>query len=190
MVRVDLRNDQRNIRLHAKCAGIGDHGAAGGGKFRFQFPRNVGVQRGKDHAGSALRSGRRDHHLGDSVRKRSLQLPAGGFAVGLAAGLVTGGKPCDFKPWVLFEQLDEALTNDPGGAKDANLVSCLHGRENILFILDYSARLRTGRQDLHRVNSVLGPSGHRGSRRDWLEIGQRRNPGTTLASTLHRLEGL
>jgi hypothetical protein len=30
---------------------------------------------------------------------------------------------------VILEQLDKALTNDPGGAKDANLVSCLHGLE-------------------------------------------------------------
>jgi hypothetical protein len=29
---------------------------------------------------------------------------------------------------VPFEQLDEALTNHAGGAKNADLVSCLHGR--------------------------------------------------------------
>jgi hypothetical protein len=29
---------------------------------------------------------------------------------------------------VLFEQLDEALTDDAGGAKNADLVSCLHRR--------------------------------------------------------------
>ncbi len=56
-----------------------------------------------------------------------------GFAVGFAAGFVTGGKPRDFKPRVLLEQLDEALTNDSGGAKNADLVSCFCiGLENIL----------------------------------------------------------
>ena len=45
-----------------------------------------------------------------------------------AAGLVAGGKPRNLKPGVIFQQLDEALTNDSGGAKNADLVSCLHRR--------------------------------------------------------------
>ena len=54
--RVDLGNHQRNIRLHAKCAGIRDYGATGCGKLRLQFARNVGVEGGEDHARRTFRS--------------------------------------------------------------------------------------------------------------------------------------
>ncbi len=92
--------------------------------------------------GRAFRSRGRNHHRGNAAGERSVQLPARGFAVGFAAGFVAGGEPRDFKPRVPFEQLDEALTDDSGSAKNADLVSCLHGRivlKIFWLILDYSA---------------------------------------------------
>ena len=139
---VDLGNHQWNIRLHAKCAGIGDYGATRSGKLRLQFARNVGVEGGEDHARRALRSRGGDHHRGDTAGEWGIQLPAHGLAVAFAAGLVTGGQPRDFKPRVPLEQLDEALTDDSRSAKNAYLVSCLHGRivvKRFLLILDHSA---------------------------------------------------
>ncbi len=123
VVRVDFGNDQRNICLHAKGARIRDHSATGCGKFRLQFARDVGVERGKNHARRALRRGWRNRHFGDPGGERSLQLPFHRFAVSFAAGSVAGRKPHDFEPWMLLQQLDEALTDNSGGAKNANLVS-------------------------------------------------------------------
>ena len=45
--------------------------------------------------GRAFGLGRRDGHARDALGERSVEAPLGGFAVGLAAGAVAGGKPGD-----------------------------------------------------------------------------------------------
>src|SRR5580700_654018 len=60
MVGIDLRNHQRHVLLHPKSARVADYGASCLGEFRLQLSRNTRVQCGENHAGSALRLGRRN----------------------------------------------------------------------------------------------------------------------------------
>ena len=78
-----------------------------------------GVERGEDNFGRALRRGRGDGHFCDAGGDRSFETPAGGFGVGAAFGAVGGGEPRDLEPGVVFERLNETLTDDAGGTEDS-----------------------------------------------------------------------
>ena len=132
---VDLGDDEGHVALHAEGAGVGDDGAAGGGEFGLQFASNVGVEGGEDNAGGSLGGVGGDDHLADAVGEGRVQLPFGGFRVGFAAGFVAGGEPGDLKPGVGLEQLDKALADHSGCAKNAYLMWSLHGC--MASILDY-----------------------------------------------------
>ena len=56
---IHFRNDQGNVGGHAEGAGIGDHGATGGGERGLLFAGKFRVDRGEDDPGRAGRIGRR-----------------------------------------------------------------------------------------------------------------------------------
>src|SRR5271157_5973445 len=51
---VDLWNDERNIFVHAKRAGVADHGTSGCGELRLQFAGDSGVEGCQDDAWRAF----------------------------------------------------------------------------------------------------------------------------------------
>src|SRR5271165_1351314 len=120
MAGVHLRNNERNVFVHAKGAGVAYDGATGGGKLRLKFTRNAGVQRGKDHARRALRRGARHLHFAHPPRNRRLQPPSHCVAVSLPGGAVRSRQPCHFEPRMGFEHLDEALADNSGSAKNSD----------------------------------------------------------------------
>ncbi len=73
-------------------------------------------------SGSAGRNG----HARDAFGQRGVEAPLGGFAIDFAAGTVAGGQPGDLKPWMVFEELNEALADHSGRAQDANWIFVLH----------------------------------------------------------------
>ena len=73
-------------------------------------------------SGVAGDSGRRTYRGGD----RRIQLPAHRFFIAAAGGAVAGGKPRDLEQRVSLQQLDEALTDGAGSAKNANPQSLCH----------------------------------------------------------------
>ena len=106
--------------LHAKGAGVADHGATGGGKLRLQFARDARIQRGEDDPRRAFGRGVRDRHLAHALGDGRLQTPAHGVAIGLSGGAVGGRQPRHFEPGMGFEQLDEALADNSGSAKNSD----------------------------------------------------------------------
>ena len=130
VVGVDLGNDQRHVGVHAEGARVGDHGASGRGKLRLHLAGDVGVERGEDDLRRAIGLGRRNGHARDALGQGSVEAPLGGVAVLLAAGAVAGRKPRDLEPRMVLEQLDEALADHTGRAKDADGIFALHGSKH------------------------------------------------------------
>src|SRR5271157_1151206 len=120
MVGVDLRNDERNILLHAKGAGVADHRATGGGKLRLQLASNACVQGSENHARRAFRRGVGHLHLAHTFGDGRLQPPAYSVAVGLPSGAIGSGQPCHLEPGMGFKHLDEALADNSGSAKNSD----------------------------------------------------------------------
>ena len=119
VIAIDFGNHQRHVGLHAQGAGVGDDRAAGGGKLRFQFPGNRGIERGKDDFRRTFGFGGRNLHPGDVARvwqssDASVQLPH-------RAVLPSDRKPraTHFKPRVMFQHLDESLADDAGGTENS-----------------------------------------------------------------------
>ncbi len=120
MVGIDFRDHQGNVLLHAKGAGIGDDGAAGGGKLGLQLAGNAGIERGEDDLGRARRFGGGNRHFGHGFGNRSLETPARGFRVIKSGGALGGGQPCHLEPGVVLQQLNKPLADHTGSAKNAN----------------------------------------------------------------------
>ena len=66
---IDFRNDERNVLLHAQCAGVRDHGAAGVGKAGLEFGGDGSIEGGENNFRSAFGSGGRNLHLRDGGRE-------------------------------------------------------------------------------------------------------------------------
>ena len=103
-----------------KRAGVRNHGAAGFGKARFQLGSDGGVERGENHLRRAFRCGWGYLHFGYRRGNGRLQPPARCFGIHLAFGAVRSGQPRHFKPGMALEHLNESLSDDAGGAKNAN----------------------------------------------------------------------
>ena len=123
MVGVDLGDDQGDVRGHAEGGGVGDDGAAGGGEEGLELAGDGGVDGGEDDAGKVgageLRGVGLEDHLRDAGGEGRVETPGAGFGVGLAGAAVAGGEPGDVEPGVVFEELDESLSDHAGRAEDA-----------------------------------------------------------------------
>src|SRR5579864_8024678 len=169
MVAVDLGDDQRNVLSHTKRAGVRNHGMACFGKGRLDLLRGRGVKGGKDQLGRRfVRRGGRDFHRGDLRRDRHGQVPLGGFWVKLAGRAVRCREPCDLKPWVFVEQLDESLPDGPGSAEYADWNLFIHGPENLILASAESLTTETRRHGEPREDS---PQGSQRARRNlWVRF--------------------
>src|SRR6202035_5193762 len=125
-------NDKRHVLLHAESARVCDHGAARVGEAGFQFSSDGRVKSGENYFGRAFRSGWRDGHGGDRGRNWRFEAPARGFGVVLALGTVGSGQPCHFEPRVVLQHLNKSLTDDTGGAENADRNFSVHRLPGIL----------------------------------------------------------
>src|SRR5579864_1066698 len=123
---VDLGDHQRHVFLHTQGTGVGDDSAAGLGETRLEFGGDGGIEGGKNDFGRAIGGGGRDLHLGDPRRDLGFQAPTRRLAVNLPFGAVRGGQPGHFEPGMVLEHLDKSLSNDAGGAEDANRNFAVH----------------------------------------------------------------
>jgi hypothetical protein len=84
--RVDLRDEQRNVRVHTVIFRIADHRIAGAGKNFFGLARDGGVQRGENKIAIERRLQAFYHQVACGFRDRSIKVPAHRFGVALARG--------------------------------------------------------------------------------------------------------
>ncbi len=123
VVGVDLGNDEGDVGGHAEGGGVGDDGAAGGGEEGLELAGDGGVDGGEDDArqvgAGELGGVGLEDHLGDALGERRVEAPGAGFGVGLAGAAVAGGEPGDVEPGMVFEKLDEPLTDHAGRAENA-----------------------------------------------------------------------
>src|ERR1039458_4572424 len=117
---VHFGDDQRDVFLHPKSAGIADHGATGRCKLRLELARDARIQRGEDDPGRAFRSGIRHLHPAYALGDGSLQTPAHGFPIGLSSGTIRSCQPRNFEPGMGFEQLQETLADNAGSAQNSD----------------------------------------------------------------------
>ena len=101
--------------------------AAGGSELWLKLVGNSGVERSEDDSGqlgrwAALGRVGTEHHGGDARGAAGVSsFTAAGLVVAFAGAAVAGGNPGDFKPGMLAQQLDEALTDHAGRAQDGLL---------------------------------------------------------------------
>src|SRR5208283_995408 len=109
-----------NILLHPEGAGVADYGATGSGKLWLQFAGDTCIQGRENDTRRALWRGVGDGHPAYPLRDWRLQPPAHGIVVGLPGRAVGSRQPCHLEPGMSFQQLDEALTDNSGSAKNSN----------------------------------------------------------------------
>jgi len=123
VVGVDLGDDERDVGSHAEGGGVGDDGAASGGEAGLEVAGDGSVNGGKNDAGQVWTCGLGrvglEDHLCDAGGEGRVQTPGAGFGVGFAGAAVAGGQPGDVEPGVVFEKLDESLSDHAGRAENA-----------------------------------------------------------------------
>src|ERR1051326_3566816 len=97
---VDFGNNQRDLSMHAKGAGVGDYGVAGAGEARLELGGDGGVQRGEDYFGRARRISRGNAHACNRRWNGRLKAPARRFVIRLAERAAGGGDPGELEPGV------------------------------------------------------------------------------------------
>ena len=120
MIRVDLGNHQRHIRVHPVVSRIADDEVTGGGEGAFDFAGDRRVEAGEHQLRRPARRRLLDGQSRHVFRRRGRQAPRGGVAIGLALGTMTGAEPGDLEPRVVREQRNELLADHAGRAKDAD----------------------------------------------------------------------
>ena len=138
MVGVYLRNNERNVCAHTKCGAVRDNGATGFGELRLKFTGNVRIERGEDDAREFAAGEfwlvRLQNHLRDVQRDGGIQLPLTGFRERFPGAAITRGEPGNVEPGMICEQLNEALADHAGRAKNTyvtpfhNLSRITHNR--------------------------------------------------------------
>src|SRR6266550_9567577 len=127
MVSVNLRHDEGHIRYHSECARVRDHSTSRSSKLRLQLPGNVSVERSKDDLREFDRGSfgdvRLQRHRRYSGGQWSVQLPPARLSVRLTRAAIARCKPCNLKPRMIAQQLNESLPDHAGRAKNANPAS-------------------------------------------------------------------
>ncbi len=137
VVRVHLGHDQRNVRVHAVGAGVGDDQAAAGEPW-LDVSRHAGVQGREDDVQFAAGQfgmvrqfvDRPDGHGRDRVVDRPGLNPGHRVAVELPGRALGSGQRGQLEPGVFRQQGDEALAHGAGRAEDGGaqgLVPGCHG---------------------------------------------------------------
>ncbi len=119
VIAVDFGDHQRNVGMHAEGAGIRHNGAAGVGETWLGLFCHGAIERRKNDAWRACGIGGGNRHLRNAARDGRCQPPARGLLVAASGGADRGSKPCNFKPGMLVEHLDQALTDHAGRAQNA-----------------------------------------------------------------------
>ena len=100
---IHLRNQERDIRLHAPGCGIADHRITGAGKFLFYGVGHIRRQAGKNDVAIQRRMRCLDADGLHCVGHPAGEPPGAGVCVGLAFGAVRGGQRGDLKLGVAIE---------------------------------------------------------------------------------------
>ena len=131
VIGIHFGQHQRHVGSHTEGAGVRDHGAAGGGKFRLHLTGDGRIHAGEEYLRRGIGLGGRHDHPGDALGQRRIQPPLGGLTIRFAAGAVAGRKPRNIEPRMVFEQLNIALADHSSRAKDADWVFVFHGLDSI-----------------------------------------------------------
>ena len=128
VIRVDLRNDHRDVRRAAVCAVVAHHRAFRLGVSFLQRLDLIFLH--VDGAEDKIAQGRDLLHILGRVKDRHIRhggrhggghqpMIAHSLTVGFARGTSAGGQGRHFKPGMVFQQGSEALADHAGRADDA-----------------------------------------------------------------------
>ena len=120
MIRVDLGNEQRDLRVHPVVARVADDDVAGGGKGALDLGGHRRIEAREHELRRAAGRRRVDTERGDIVRECRGQAPGGRVAVRLAFRALAGAEPGDAKPRMARQQGDKLLTDHAGGTEDSD----------------------------------------------------------------------
>jgi hypothetical protein len=120
VVRVDLRDQQRDVGGHAVVLGVRDHRAAAVGVVVLRLAGDRGVEAGEEQPRLEVAAQRFHGEAGHVVGHERLETPVGRRAVRLSGAAVGGHHLVHAEPRVIGEELDEALADGAGGAEDGH----------------------------------------------------------------------
>jgi len=126
VVEVGLRDEQRDIRVHAVVPGVRHHVLSRGGERLLDRPGDVGVERAEHDRAGERRGALLDRHAGDALRDRDLLPPADDLPVALARAGGGRGHGGDLEPGMVGEEADELLAHRAGGAQHGDRDLCCH----------------------------------------------------------------
>ena len=119
-IRVDLRNDERDVVVHAMRRSVREDERAPPGEERLDFAGGVRVERREQGAARELVPDAAHLQGRETVRQRRFTPPPGGFRVGASGRPLGGGDRDDLEPGVVEEAFEEALPHGAGRTEDAD----------------------------------------------------------------------
>src|SRR5271165_5300790 len=120
MIGIDLGNHQRHVWLHTERRGVAHHSTSRLGELWLQLACDPGVECSKDDPRRSFGPCWRNWHFTHMVGDWRLQPPTHGVSIRLPGRAVRGGQPRYFKPGVVFQQLNEALTDNTSSAENSD----------------------------------------------------------------------
>ena len=121
---MDLGDDQRSLRVHAKRRSVADDGKPGVGEFGFDGLGHRTVEGREDEIalGQLIRNASTDDQLAGRRRWLAGQAPGRRFGVGLAGRPFGSRHRGQAEPRMALEQLDESLSNESRRSENADSV--------------------------------------------------------------------
>jgi hypothetical protein len=123
---IDLGQHQRYIGCHSICRGVRRDNMTGSSKRRFNVDCGLFRQRREDQWRIDMAAKRLDRQSSDISRRQSIDDPMRGFTIWLASAAFRSDHLGYSKPWMIFKQLNKALTDSPSCAQNGDIELIIH----------------------------------------------------------------
>jgi hypothetical protein len=120
MVAVDLRDEERHVRVHAVILRVREHRGASIGIKILSLAGHGRIETGEDHSRFEIVAERAHHEVGSEGRHRRIQPPLGGIAIALSGTALRGHDLMKPEPGMSLQELNETLPHGAGGAEDGD----------------------------------------------------------------------
>ena len=121
MLGVDLRDQERNVLVHAMGLHVRENVVPRLRERGFPLLGRVGGQRGEADFGVDVGGGRLERHFGHACRHLAGPMPRRDVAVALAGLRLARRERADLEPGMALQEPDETLPHRSGGAEDGDL---------------------------------------------------------------------
>jgi len=121
MAGIDLRHQERHVRLHPVVFGVGNDRQAGSGEGALNRARHRRVEPAENEVArrEGLRHARLHGHVGHALRHRRAREPVRGLTVRLPGGALRRSQRGDLEPGMIREEANEGLPDGASSAQDA-----------------------------------------------------------------------